>query len=321
MNKVLHKDLKNPGDHKFARWQALFSNFDFTIEYIKGSTNSLADFLSREHLQVVHQPLIVSIQLRDNNEHIENIPDRLPWDDYKQLWVPQWGLRHKQTLSQATNMPYFTLVPEVRRQGPSSLLSPVIHQANNQALEAGLHLAEWFHDINLIWQEEREDKKEYYYSLDRPRTLFQWPEQNPDIIFPETFYDYSAYTQLWWKFLTNEDSFFILKFGCVQSATNFCPPSWLYTWWQHFGVNKEEMDLWIISRFFHLNQVRDLNFQGPNDQEIFQIHIQNHVQWGVRIKTMLQRENGIIKYVRKIYTKAWDTLYYPDKFNTHIEND
>jgi hypothetical protein len=29
MNKVLNKDLKNSGDHKFARWQALFSNFDF----------------------------------------------------------------------------------------------------------------------------------------------------------------------------------------------------------------------------------------------------------------------------------------------------
>lgn len=35
MNKVLHKDLKNSGDHKFARWQALFSNFDFSIDILK----------------------------------------------------------------------------------------------------------------------------------------------------------------------------------------------------------------------------------------------------------------------------------------------
>jgi len=75
MNKVLHKELKNSGDHKFARWQALFNNFDFSIEHIKGSTNSLADFLSREHLQFILQSHIVSIQLRNNNEHIENIPD------------------------------------------------------------------------------------------------------------------------------------------------------------------------------------------------------------------------------------------------------
>jgi len=47
MNKVLNKDLKSPGDSKFARWQALFNNFDFTIEHIKGSHNSIPDFLSR----------------------------------------------------------------------------------------------------------------------------------------------------------------------------------------------------------------------------------------------------------------------------------
>jgi hypothetical protein len=35
MNKVLHKELKNPGDHKFARWQALFSNFDFLLNISK----------------------------------------------------------------------------------------------------------------------------------------------------------------------------------------------------------------------------------------------------------------------------------------------
>jgi hypothetical protein len=122
MNKVLHKELKNPGDHKFARWQALFSNFDFSIEYIKGSTNSLADFLKQRTSAVVYLLLIVSIQLRDNNEHIENIPDRLPWDDYKQLWVPRWGLRSKQVISQATNIPYSSLVPEVRRMGSSNLI-------------------------------------------------------------------------------------------------------------------------------------------------------------------------------------------------------
>jgi hypothetical protein len=61
MNKVLNKDLKTSGDHKFARWQALFSNFDFSIEHIKGSSNSLPDFLSREHLQPAHQSFVISI--------------------------------------------------------------------------------------------------------------------------------------------------------------------------------------------------------------------------------------------------------------------
>jgi hypothetical protein len=65
MNKVLHKELKNSGDHKFARWQALFSNFDFSIEHIKGSSNSLADFLSREHLKLFTRALLfLSIKRR-----------------------------------------------------------------------------------------------------------------------------------------------------------------------------------------------------------------------------------------------------------------
>jgi hypothetical protein len=159
MNKVLHKELKNPGDHKFARWQALFSNFDFSIEYLKGSANALADFLSREHLQVVLSSFIVSIQLRDNQEHIENIPDRLPWDDYIQLWTPRWGLRSTQVISQATNVLYYTLVPEVRRMNSPNLLAPIIQQHSQQAVAARQHLVEWFHDINAIWQKENTEKK------------------------------------------------------------------------------------------------------------------------------------------------------------------
>lgn len=32
----------------FVRWQEILSTFDFMIEYIKGETNSLPDFLTRE---------------------------------------------------------------------------------------------------------------------------------------------------------------------------------------------------------------------------------------------------------------------------------
>jgi len=34
----------------FARWQAILSAFDFEIEFIKGVSNSLPDFLAREFL-------------------------------------------------------------------------------------------------------------------------------------------------------------------------------------------------------------------------------------------------------------------------------
>ena len=48
---VLEKDVKNIASKQiFARWQAILSVFDFDIEFIKGDTNSIPDFLTREFL-------------------------------------------------------------------------------------------------------------------------------------------------------------------------------------------------------------------------------------------------------------------------------
>ncbi|KAG5080904.1 hypothetical protein JHK86_004969 [Glycine max] len=49
---ILQKDVKNLASKQiFARWQAILSVFDFDIEYIKGTSNSLPDYLTREFLQ------------------------------------------------------------------------------------------------------------------------------------------------------------------------------------------------------------------------------------------------------------------------------
>jgi hypothetical protein len=49
---VLEKDVQNIASKQiFARWQAILSIFDFDIEYIKGSQNSIPGFLTREFLQ------------------------------------------------------------------------------------------------------------------------------------------------------------------------------------------------------------------------------------------------------------------------------
>ena len=48
---ILEKDVENVASkHSFARWQAILSIFDFDIEYIKGSNNSVPDFLTREFI-------------------------------------------------------------------------------------------------------------------------------------------------------------------------------------------------------------------------------------------------------------------------------
>ena len=49
---ILQKDVPNLVSKQiFARWQAILYVFDFEIEFIKGSSNVLPDFLPREFLQ------------------------------------------------------------------------------------------------------------------------------------------------------------------------------------------------------------------------------------------------------------------------------
>jgi hypothetical protein len=49
---ILKKDVQNTTSKQiFARWQAILSAFNFDIEYIKGSNNSIPNFLIREFLQ------------------------------------------------------------------------------------------------------------------------------------------------------------------------------------------------------------------------------------------------------------------------------
>ena len=49
---ALQKDVQNlVSKQSFARWQAILSVFDFDIEYIKGETNFIPDFLTHEFLQ------------------------------------------------------------------------------------------------------------------------------------------------------------------------------------------------------------------------------------------------------------------------------
>jgi hypothetical protein len=52
---ILKKDVQNIASiQMFGRWQAILSAFDFNIEYIKDSDNSIPDFLTREFLQCHH---------------------------------------------------------------------------------------------------------------------------------------------------------------------------------------------------------------------------------------------------------------------------
>ena len=53
VKQVLKKDIKNLDSKQIsARWQAELSSFDFDIDYIKGESNFLPGFLTREFHQI-----------------------------------------------------------------------------------------------------------------------------------------------------------------------------------------------------------------------------------------------------------------------------
>jgi hypothetical protein len=72
-------------------------------------------------------------------------------------WVPRWGLRSTNIIAPTTQVLYSVLVPEVRNQGNSNLVSPLYIKGNRRAVEAFKSLTELFHDIDLIWNIESEE--------------------------------------------------------------------------------------------------------------------------------------------------------------------
>jgi hypothetical protein len=223
MNKVLNKDIRSPGDAKFARWQALFSNFDFSVEHIKGTNNSISDFLSREHLQ--GSCMIISVQLKNGAETLVNIPDFLNWEIYESEWRPHWELRSTKILTQTTQLSYSNLVPEIRPRRASNVLAPIIVRTTQNAVEAQDALTNNFHDIDLIWDIRGNlGNNQQYFCLNRPRLLYHWPERNPEIYFPNSDYNYSSYKELWWNFIQQEEFLTLTKFGNINTATVGRPP-------------------------------------------------------------------------------------------------
>ena len=92
--------IKKPGEAKFARWQALFANFDFQVEHIKGTENCLPDFLSREYIQPQDHIMVIVTEWdqTQKQEVLCTIPDTQDWEEYKKDWKPTWQLRNTKVL-------------------------------------------------------------------------------------------------------------------------------------------------------------------------------------------------------------------------------
>jgi len=75
--KVLTKDIKKTGETKLARWKALFSNFDFQVEHIKGKDNNLPYFLSIEYIETKDHVMMIIIEWdkHQKQEVLRTVPD------------------------------------------------------------------------------------------------------------------------------------------------------------------------------------------------------------------------------------------------------
>jgi len=92
LQKVLTKDIRKAGEAKFSKWQALFANFDFKVEHIKGKENNLPDFLNREYLESEDYVMMIVTEWDQNKkqEVLRTIPDNQDWEEYKRNWKPTW---------------------------------------------------------------------------------------------------------------------------------------------------------------------------------------------------------------------------------------
>jgi len=267
MKKVLSKDIKKPEEAKFARWQALFANFDFSVEHIKGENNCLPDFLSGEYIEQKEAHVMMIITEWDQHqkqEILRTIPDDLDWDTYKNNWRPTWQLRNTKVLD-ANLQPHTDLqhyVPErkVYPKGRKWIHDMIYDKAKADADMARRALEENFHDIGTIWHHGGRSTGIYerYYCIYRTRDLWnrqehlpvqpcaRWPRNDPMVMFPDTVYNFSDYRKLWCDFLNVDDReethYTKLKFSTLAASQRNQQCEWFQNWWTDYGVNRTAMD-------------------------------------------------------------------------------
>lgn len=100
LQKVLTKDIKKPREAKFAKWQALSSNFDFQVEHITGTKSYLPYFLSREFIQPQEHIMVIVTEWDQSQKHevLCTILDNQDWEEYRDKWKPTWQLINTKVL-------------------------------------------------------------------------------------------------------------------------------------------------------------------------------------------------------------------------------
>lgn len=226
LQKVLTKDIRKAGEAKFARWQEIFANFDFQVEYIKGAENSLPDFFSREYIEPRDHVMMIVTKWDQNQkqEVLRTILEDQDWEEYKRNWKPTWKLRNKKVLDANlqphTNIQHLVLERKIYPKRSKWIHDMIYEKAQRDAYIAEVALQQNIHDIVGIWYNGGASTGIYekYFCIYRTRNLTWtgskhwpthpaalWPKGDPKIIFPGTVYDFAGYKKLCWDFFNVDD--------------------------------------------------------------------------------------------------------------------
>ena len=176
--------------------------------------------------------IIIKWDQHQKQEVLRTIPDDQDWDTYRDNWRPTWQLRNTKVLGAylQPHTNFLHLVPK-RRVFPKGArwfydMVYTSSMATMHQVEESLQNA--FHVISMIWSEGGYRRKIYhrFFYINRTRNTHWpitknndalWPRNDPNLIFPDTIYNFAGYKKLWWDILNvdgkDETHYTKLKFG------------------------------------------------------------------------------------------------------------
>ena len=122
--------------------------------------------------------------------------------------------------------------------------------------EAERSLSEDFCDLTVI-STSGSDRTNIFsksYAISRTRypgkdwlaEFCMWPGDDPNLLFPDTVYNFARYKNHWWNLMNkdghNETHYSKIKFGPTWINQRNQQPPWLENWWFDYGLSAYSMD-------------------------------------------------------------------------------
>ena len=81
-----------------------------------------------------------------------------------------------------------------------------------------------------------------------------WPGDDPNLLFPDTVYNFAGYKNHWWNLMNkdghNETHYTKIKFGPTWINQRNQKPPWLDSWWFDYGLSAYSMDPYYFESYW-----------------------------------------------------------------------